>query len=124
MKSYSEYVKEERRKHQKKVDSMKPLDRMDCMNRFDRIIDRNKSNISFYVFISLIKIGLGMMLFSMLLVSMETETAILLTINILIMSKYIAIAGLCMYPVMILETILKTKVRKKQLKELYKKYNL
>lgn len=124
MKSYSQYSKEENKKIQDNVDKMKPITRLDFFNRYDRILERYSKNIFGTLGTMFLWFAIGLILFGVLLMSLETETGILIGLALFKASLKIMIVGLFSMYLFIFEIIIRLILRKKELNELCGKYNL
>ncbi len=124
MKSYSQYTKEENKKVQDNIDKMKPIERLDFFNRYDRILERYSKNIFGTLGNLFLWFGVGLILFSMLLISLETEMGILMGLAMFKVSLKLMIIGVFSIYLFIFEIIIRLLLRKRELNELKRKYNL
>ena len=126
MKSYSEYHKEQREKYQLKIDKMKPEVRRDYFNRFDRLksYSESKTNLCLEISKVTMKFSFFLIMFAVLLHSMNTENSLYWFLEITGIGFKLCIICIIFLPLSLIENLIINKKLNEKLNSLAKKYNL
>lgn len=124
MKSYFEYTKEQREEKQKKIDSMKSSERLDYLNRYDRLKERFSGMWMIMIASYLLLFSLLFAMFSVLLFSIETNNSIIMFFFALEVSIRLFFVALVFTYLAIFEVIIRKYSLRKNINELDEKYNL
>jgi uncharacterized membrane protein YhdT len=124
MKSYFTYSKEQREKKQKKIDSMKPIERLDYFNRYDRLRERYSNTFTLTLTTYFLYASIFFAVFSVLLYSIGTENSMSAFLFIFEMSVRSLCFAIAILYLAIFEIIFKNHFRNKEINKLDKGYNI